>query len=126
MYTFDGPFIYFKTYVYIFAVLLVFLNCYSATASNKVQIFFTGAKLLALVIIIIGGFVKLGQGETNIKLQPLMYKRSTPCKDHFVYKDLFVIHITTLHKDLYLYNVYIYKDQLLTLTMLHILKEPLV
>lgn len=42
------------------------VNCYSATLAARVQIVFTMAKLGALVIIIIGGIVRLGQGMTSV------------------------------------------------------------
>ncbi|XP_045191562.2 b(0,+)-type amino acid transporter 1-like [Mercenaria mercenaria] len=38
------------------------INCYDTSGAAFVQVFFTAAKLLAIGIIIIGGFVKLGQG----------------------------------------------------------------
>lgn len=41
------------------------INCYYTAFATGVQIFFTIAKLLAVVIIIIGGFVRLGQGHTS-------------------------------------------------------------
>lgn len=50
------------------AVLLLTLciiNCYDSRLGSYVQVFFTISKLVALAIIIIGGFVKLGQGGTK-------------------------------------------------------------
>ncbi|CAK8682350.1 unnamed protein product [Clavelina lepadiformis] len=41
------------------------INCFSVKLSNFVQIFFTGAKLLIIAAIIIGGFVMMGQGKTE-------------------------------------------------------------
>ncbi|CAG0917652.1 unnamed protein product [Notodromas monacha] len=39
-------------------VLAAFINCYNVKLATRVQTFFTGAKLLAIVIIVIGGIYK--------------------------------------------------------------------
>lgn len=46
-------------------MLLTFVNCYSVKAATRVQDFFAAAKLLALGLIIIIGFVKIGQGGVD-------------------------------------------------------------
>ncbi|KAK7076555.1 b(0,+)-type amino acid transporter 1 [Halocaridina rubra] len=46
-------------------VLITFINSYSVTLATKVQNIFTAAKLLAILIIIIGGIVKMAQGYTD-------------------------------------------------------------
>ncbi|XP_059190835.1 large neutral amino acids transporter small subunit 1 [Centropristis striata] len=46
-------------------LLLTFVNCYSVKAATRVQDFFAAAKLLALGMIIIIGFVKIGQGGVD-------------------------------------------------------------
>ncbi|XP_068250088.1 b(0,+)-type amino acid transporter 1 isoform X3 [Palaemon carinicauda] len=46
-------------------VLITFINSYSVTLATKVQNIFTAAKLIAIVIIVIGGIVKLAQGNTQ-------------------------------------------------------------
>ncbi|KAL4235159.1 b(0 +)-type amino acid transporter 1 [Mactra antiquata] len=54
------------------AVLAIFtlciINCYDTSWAAYVQVFFTAAKLIAIAIIVIGGFVKLGQGG-HVELQ---------------------------------------------------------
>lgn len=46
-------------------LLICFINCYSVKLATKVQNFFTITKLIAIVIITIGGAVMLGKGETE-------------------------------------------------------------
>jgi len=46
-------------------VIITFINCYSVKLATKVQNIFTAAKLLAIVIIVIGGIIKLAQGNTQ-------------------------------------------------------------
>ncbi|XP_071523218.1 b(0,+)-type amino acid transporter 1 isoform X7 [Panulirus ornatus] len=46
-------------------VIITFINSYSVTLATKVQNVFTAAKLLAILIIVVGGMVKLAQGNTQ-------------------------------------------------------------
>ncbi|PWA33032.1 hypothetical protein CCH79_00013049 [Gambusia affinis] len=59
------------------AVLLTFVNCYSVKAATRVQDIFAAAKLLALTLIIIIGFVKIGQGGTDELLPENSFKGSS-------------------------------------------------
>lgn len=60
------------------SVTLMAVNSFSVSLSTKVQVLFTGAKLLALCIIVVGGIVKLIQGELCVLSQSciIMFNRS--------------------------------------------------
>ncbi|XP_045125705.1 b(0,+)-type amino acid transporter 1-like isoform X3 [Portunus trituberculatus] len=45
-------------------LLITFINSYSVNLATRVQNIFTAAKLLAILIIVVGGMVKLAQGNT--------------------------------------------------------------
>ncbi|CAG5133795.1 unnamed protein product [Candidula unifasciata] len=45
--------------------LVAAVNCYSVGLATKVQNFFTMAKLLAICVIVVGGFIKIFQGHTE-------------------------------------------------------------
>ncbi|XP_036366099.1 b(0,+)-type amino acid transporter 1-like [Octopus sinensis] len=44
-------------------ILITAINCYSTDFAASIQVVFTVAKITALIIIIIGGFVMMGKGE---------------------------------------------------------------
>jgi L-type amino acid transporter 9 len=46
-------------------VVLVSINVYSIQLSARIQIIFTVSKLLALAIIVVGGIVKLFEGNST-------------------------------------------------------------
>ncbi|KAJ8041120.1 b(0,+)-type amino acid transporter 1 [Holothuria leucospilota] len=46
-------------------LIITFVNCASVKAASNVQVFFTAAKLLALAMIIMIGFVEMGKGNTE-------------------------------------------------------------
>ena len=45
-----------------FSVIVTAVNVFSVKLATRVQIIFTAAKLLAMVVIILGGIVKIAQG----------------------------------------------------------------
>lgn len=45
--------------------VITFINCYSVKMATSIQNIFTAAKLLAVLIIVVGGLVKLGEGNTQ-------------------------------------------------------------
>ena len=46
--------------------IIVFVNCASVRWATSMQVIFTAAKLLAIVILIITGLVRLGQGKVIV------------------------------------------------------------
>ena len=48
--------------IFYFLGVIVFVNCASVRWATTIQVIFTGAKLLAIIILVITGLVRLGQG----------------------------------------------------------------
>ena len=48
--------------LFLLIAIITIVNCVSVKLATRVMVFFTAAKLLALVMIIITGLVRLGQG----------------------------------------------------------------
>ncbi|XP_071523215.1 b(0,+)-type amino acid transporter 1 isoform X4 [Panulirus ornatus] len=63
--TCDPPSIVVKLFAASVIIIITFINSYSVTLATKVQNVFTAAKLLAILIIVVGGMVKLAQGNTQ-------------------------------------------------------------
>ncbi|XP_071824356.1 b(0,+)-type amino acid transporter 1-like [Apostichopus japonicus] len=61
----DPPEVLIKMVACVCIGLLTLVNCVSVKGATNIQVVFTVAKLFALVIIIVSGFVKLGQGNTQ-------------------------------------------------------------
>ncbi|KAJ8041409.1 b(0,+)-type amino acid transporter 1 [Holothuria leucospilota] len=73
----EPPVVVLKMMACICVILITFVNCFSVKAATNVQIIFTAAKLLALAIIIVTGFVKLGQGNTEYLDPRVSFKGSS-------------------------------------------------
>ena len=66
----NTPLFYIHRYciIFIFSVILTVVNAVDVKWATRVQDIFTYAKLLALVLIILTGFVQLGRGKLLIYL----------------------------------------------------------
>lgn len=52
-----------------FAVVILYVNCYSVNLATNVQNVFTAAKLVAVLIVIIGGAYKMAEGEFSFHIE---------------------------------------------------------
>lgn len=59
-------------------LILAFVNAYSVRLSTRVQDFFTYAKMLALILIIITGFVRIGMGYVEEFQEPFHHSNWNP------------------------------------------------
>ena len=55
------------SFLELLAAFVTFINCYNVKLATHVQNFFTGAKLLAIAIIIGGGLWKIGEGTAVVQ-----------------------------------------------------------
>ncbi|XP_023236275.1 b(0,+)-type amino acid transporter 1-like [Centruroides sculpturatus] len=61
----DSPTVVKKLTACLCISLIAFINCYSVKLATRIQNIFTAVKLLAVVIIVIGGAVKMAEGNTQ-------------------------------------------------------------
>uniref|UniRef100_A0A0L8I9U8 Amino acid permease/ SLC12A domain-containing protein n=1 Tax=Octopus bimaculoides TaxID=37653 RepID=A0A0L8I9U8_OCTBM len=54
-------------------IVITAINCYSTELAASIQVIFTVAKIIALIIIIIGGFVMMGRGNYKQKFCLLLF-----------------------------------------------------
>ncbi|CAI9735029.1 (0,+)-type amino acid transporter 1-like isoform X1 [Octopus vulgaris] len=57
------PIVFVKCLAAAAIILITAINCYSTDFAASIQVVFTVAKITALIIIIIGGFIMMGKGE---------------------------------------------------------------
>lgn len=51
------------TYIFDYLATITCLNCYSVNLATGTQNLFTGAKLVAIFIVVVGGIVRIAQGQ---------------------------------------------------------------
>lgn len=54
-----------KTFTILSIVIITYLNCYSVNLATGTQNLFTAAKMIAIIIVVIGGILKIAQGEVQ-------------------------------------------------------------
>lgn len=59
----------FKKSITFISVIILFINCYSVNLATGVQNVFTAAKLVAILIVIIGGLYKLVEGTLLMQMK---------------------------------------------------------
>lgn len=51
-------------------VTITYLNCYSVNLATGTQNLFTGAKLIAIFIVVVGGLIRIVKGEVTFMAKP--------------------------------------------------------
>lgn len=83
---------------FLFLGILTFVNLVSVRAATRIQDVFTVAKILALIIITITGFILIGQGDFPNDKVPILIKSTSICI--FTYNGVYITVHVLYRKDL--------------------------